>query len=448
MAITSQQAQQEVQCMDTKCPIADRTMERPSPTTEHSRPVNTSYKSLGESDILEIPGQNSAKKIELAMNSVLTFTNKCISDKITSEKIKKMLTGFYDEKDLKQAYEFCRSLLEKKDRPKRENANYNNLEKVNVLNMSKQIISMVKLLKRTKNVMLASRNLNVPLAYINANEKIDNCTDKINFPMTSANNQSGVEKNCNISKENVSLENEKTNYINSDCSLTCRSQNKHGRVNLNVQTNTSELDCYNCHMRQGTCLCHPDPKLNNASYASVPMALANDALPDLGCTLQAILTELKIINRNTSQINVLSNNMQEFIQAEKLTNIQPLKPLHDKISDVKFDSISSLDWTYEQKKWLTPKKEDNRQKLLQNLNPIHSTPVPRDPVIMDLQDIFNNITTGSTINMTQNSSFSLSQKTNEIAFNDGKELQHRENNESLSHENRLPSFPDQVPGNQ
>ena len=259
--------------------------------------------------------------------------------------------------------------------------------------------------------------------------------------MTSANNQSGVEKNCNISKENVSLENEKTNYINSDCSLTCRSQNKHGRVNLNVQTNTSELDCYNCHMRQGTCLCHPDPKLNNASYASVPMALANDALPDLGCTLQAILTELKIINRNTSQINVLSNNMQEFIQAEKLTNIQPLKPLHDKISDVKFDSISSLDWTYEQKKWLTPKKEDNRQKLLQNLNPIHSTPVPRDPVIMDLQDIFNNITTGSTINMTQNSSFSLSQKTNEIAFNDGKELQHRENNESLSHENQTPLVP-------
>ena len=46
--------------------------------------------SLGESDILEIPVQNSGNKMELAINSVLTFTNKCVNDSLKSDQIVKL----------------------------------------------------------------------------------------------------------------------------------------------------------------------------------------------------------------------------------------------------------------------------------------------------------------------------------------------------------------------
>ena len=68
---------------------------------------------------------------------------------------------------------FVDHFWKKKDRPKRLKGNYNNSENINVVQICKQIISMTKLLRKTKNIMLASKNLNVPLVYSNTYEPVN-----------------------------------------------------------------------------------------------------------------------------------------------------------------------------------------------------------------------------------------------------------------------------------
>ena len=343
-----------------------------------------SYISLGVSDILEIPVQNSDTKIELAINSVLAFTNKCICDNFKSEKIVKMLIGFYNEMELKQAYEFCRSLLEKKDRPKRDNVNYNTFEKTNTINMSKQIISMVKLVIKNKNIMLASRNLNVPLVYTNTNDIIDHCGATNNMSMTSEKKSSHL---LQINELSISGVNEQTNYINSDCSLTCESQKNCGQLNIISNNKCTKPD---------------------AAPTAAAAALVDGASTGVECTLQAILAELKIVNKNTSQINVLATTMQKFIQEEKQVNgVNQNNSFNCEASDIDIISNSSLNWTFEQNKWMTPSNKISRQANVQTFNLLHSTPVLRDPVIQDLQDIFDNISTTTNENKPQDISLPL-----------------------------------------
>ena len=95
--------------------------------------------------ILEIPMPNSDDNLELIINSILSFTNKCLADKLRSEKIIKLLTDNYSEKNLNKAWKFSRSLLEKNDRPKRLNVNYENRSNNKNSNLlASQIIKMVK----------------------------------------------------------------------------------------------------------------------------------------------------------------------------------------------------------------------------------------------------------------------------------------------------------------
>ena len=111
---------------------------------------NESNLSVGENVVLEIPLKKSGKNIEIAINSVLTFISKCINDQLKLDQIVKLLCNYYHGKDLKQAYEFCRSLLEKKDKPKRRNANYESSGNIKIVSMCKKIVKLVKLLKKIK----------------------------------------------------------------------------------------------------------------------------------------------------------------------------------------------------------------------------------------------------------------------------------------------------------
>ena len=96
--------------------------------------------------ILEVPMPNKGDNLEIILNSILTFTNKCLADNVKTDKIVKLLTNNYTENDLKKAWEFSRSLLEKKDRPKCRNANYDNSsEKLKSTIVAKQIVRMVKM---------------------------------------------------------------------------------------------------------------------------------------------------------------------------------------------------------------------------------------------------------------------------------------------------------------
>ena len=109
---------------------------------------NTSCKSLEESIRSEIPSQNIITKIHLAINSVLTFTYKCLKDKLKSDQIVRMLSANYDTAVISNTYVFCRSYLGLSDRPRRDNINYKSLENITVVTMCKKIIAMVKLMNK------------------------------------------------------------------------------------------------------------------------------------------------------------------------------------------------------------------------------------------------------------------------------------------------------------
>ena len=133
---------------------------------------NTSCKSLGDSIGLEFPSQNNITKIDLAINSVLTFTNKYLKDKLKSDQIVKMLSLNFDITDINHTYMFCKSLLGKSERPRRENTNYKSLENITVVTMCKKIISMVKLINK-----LSKKKSGIPQASPNENGFNDHCPD-------------------------------------------------------------------------------------------------------------------------------------------------------------------------------------------------------------------------------------------------------------------------------
>ena len=142
-----------------------------SPIGNPQNSTNNYFSSPGELPsmaILEIPRPNSDDNLELILNSILSFTNKCLADHLDTKKIIKLLTSNYAEKDLIKAWELSRSLLEKKDRPKRGNVNYDSSPKNLKINLvAKQIVKMVRILKKSDNKILASTKLNIPMIYGN-----------------------------------------------------------------------------------------------------------------------------------------------------------------------------------------------------------------------------------------------------------------------------------------
>ena len=112
-------------------------------------------------------------------------------------------------------------------------------------------------------------------------------------------------------------------------------------------------------------------------------------------TLKAVLEQLVVLNKSTALINARSENICEFLQGKNfISYVQGIvkKPEFDR-SEVENSSINSLNWTSEQNKWMTPQNKDIKLAKVKYDNPLHSTPLPKDLVKLDLLDCFNNITT-------------------------------------------------------
>ena len=108
--------------------------------------------------------QNDIRK-ELVLNSVLSFTKKCLENAQKTIQIRKMLIGHYTEKEIKEAYNLAKSLLRKEDRPKRQMVNYQCEVSLKLHNICKQVIAMVKTIRNRPHIILSSYDLNVPLQY-------------------------------------------------------------------------------------------------------------------------------------------------------------------------------------------------------------------------------------------------------------------------------------------
>ena len=98
----------------------------------------------------------------LILNSVLSYTAKCISNKLEIPHTIKLMKDFYSEIDINHAWKLSRSFLQKKDRPKRQIGNYQNLTNLETEAKCKQIVKCVKNLNSSGNFILASSSLNVP----------------------------------------------------------------------------------------------------------------------------------------------------------------------------------------------------------------------------------------------------------------------------------------------
>ena len=92
-----------------------------------SRPTNQNIDqstALGEAAILEVSQNNTITKVELVLNSILSFTSKCLTDGLKSDVITKLIIDHYKESDIYDSANIARSLLRKADRPRRKNITY------------------------------------------------------------------------------------------------------------------------------------------------------------------------------------------------------------------------------------------------------------------------------------------------------------------------------------
>ena len=161
--------------------------------------------------ILEIPSHEDKPNVELVINSILSFMCKCINDSLSSKKNVEMLIDHYSERKLKQAWSLIRSLLEKKDRPKRKHINYDNSTKdMKIILVAKQIVKMVKSANKSKNIVLASSKLNLPMIYNTPNDHIEN-----NFDDKSSNKIQSQSVNNSINNSNSA----QNSLVNSDCQM-------------------------------------------------------------------------------------------------------------------------------------------------------------------------------------------------------------------------------------
>ena len=76
---------------------------------------------LGEKAILEI--SQNGNIIQVVLNSVISYISKCLDERIKTQELIKILIKNYNEHILSESSELARSLLNKKDRPKRKIAN-------------------------------------------------------------------------------------------------------------------------------------------------------------------------------------------------------------------------------------------------------------------------------------------------------------------------------------
>ena len=109
----------------------------------------------------------------MILNSVISFTSKCLDEGLKTKDLVDLLLGHYDRKALIESVDLARSLLKKEERPKGIKANYRSVAPLEPREICRLLISMVKVLKKSPYFVFASYGLNVPIAY--ASEKCQQC---------------------------------------------------------------------------------------------------------------------------------------------------------------------------------------------------------------------------------------------------------------------------------
>ena len=93
------------------------------------------------------------------------------------------------------------------------------------------------------------------------------------------------------------------------------------------------------------------------------------------CTLKAIQNQLEKMNKFIPQINVIAENMNKIMNVEKI----PKDTTRNENVPNSEISSTSLNWTCEKNKWITPPKTDIEVVNAHTNNIVtHSTPVSQD----------------------------------------------------------------------
>ena len=99
---------------------------------------------VGERAILDFTCNNGLR-MQLILNSVLCYTSKCVTDKLKTSVIVKLINNFYNGSDIDQAYRLSRSLLQQNERPRRYHPScQNEPPNIEIGLKCKQIVKMVK----------------------------------------------------------------------------------------------------------------------------------------------------------------------------------------------------------------------------------------------------------------------------------------------------------------
>ena len=141
----------------------------PDAMSKHASDRQNSSATLGEKAILEC--EENGQKIQVVLNSVMSYTSKCLDERIKTKDIEKILINNYNQSELTDSSKLARSLLNKEIRPKRNKANYLNVVPMKLSEVCKMLICCVKTIKKDPRFILASYGLNVPLQYASNNNE-------------------------------------------------------------------------------------------------------------------------------------------------------------------------------------------------------------------------------------------------------------------------------------
>ena len=151
--------------LDPPCNIPDTTKLLPSDNQHDESNL------LSEKAILEI--SQNGNKIQMILNSVLSFTSKCLDEGLKPKDIILLLLKHYNQKLLSESVDLARSLMKKDQRPKRVKANYQSNAPLKPFESCKLLIKIARELKKNPMFVFASFGLNVPLDYASINDNID-----------------------------------------------------------------------------------------------------------------------------------------------------------------------------------------------------------------------------------------------------------------------------------
>ena len=138
-------------------------------------------------------------------------------------------------------------------------------------------------------------------------------------------------------KINVENERNQTNCEVIDSSLTCITKINSVPNNVNSDCSTLANSCCTKHCNASNTNYANDDLVSTADIRSGELTENNNS--EVLCTLKAILEQLQIMNKSTSQISVISETMEKLLKDNKSISVDP---------DSK-GVLSTLNWTSEKK---------------------------------------------------------------------------------------------------